>query len=1186
MNASFNNGIDCYAVLTTTRTTHGPVTPPRVDRQPLDLTMNPCVPIMNPCALTRALPLRWALSAPLCLALFSVTAAAQSASSEAKAKDAVVVSDAPPEKDVVQLSPFQVVENNRGYYSANTMSGTRFNTKLDDLASSITVMTKKQMTDFGMTNINDVFLYMAGTEGTGTYTDFSVDRNGSLSDNVQINPTGANRVRGIASANVSLGNIETMNRVPLDPIFIEALELSRGPNANVFGLGNPSGTLNLVPVTANLTRDKAASTFRVSRFGGYRTSLDINRVLLPGKLAIRGSAVFQHEGFERKPSGVDSELYNGFIKYQPFKNTTITGALNYYHAYGNRPNSLPPRDNLRYWIASGKPTWDPVTQQIHINGVTVATVTAATYNGPDYFSATYLGNDHNQMFIDQNGLSYWSTPRGTTSTTSPTGATLQAARYLQPTAAAGAVFSGTAPRPFAQPLFNTTPTISDPSIYDYSEINLSAPNRFWDRTLTSNFNVDQIIINTPTQTLAAQFSFMREDSQRFARNLVGIANDNGQSGQLTVDINERRLDGTPNPFFLRPYLSVDKPRTVSQPAKWDTTRAQLAYRLDLTQDKNDILNKLGWFQLTGYGEYKYRVNRQYSYRDAIAGGATWLPAGTYAGHQAAPAGTPAVVNLTQGLYRYYVGDNSGNNVDYAPGDFKYGNYPFVWGNAATGVFRTDNLTLAPVAADKSGGSFNTKVVLKTIGGVLQNHLFGDRLVTTLGARYDKTYTKFGNPGNPANAFVNADGTSFNYDLINGWAANYFENGGRTTNIQFVARPFAETAFSNGLGKSTFLGSLVNGFALTYNRSNSFLPLNPAQDLNQRLLPNPTGTDKSYGFALNLLDGKIVVRATHFDNYQKNSQNGDASTMAQRVSRTDVAISGATPANPPINLQPNAVRWVTAQNPTWTADQINAEVAKEMGLTQGQLDFLFLPTPPIGTTNDIRSRGNEVEIFVNPSNFWTVSASVTDTKSTNLNVSKSLSDWIDQRMKIWTTIKDPTINPAVEPAQLWWTHRYAATGQTPQENFQAFVGAPYAVIKALEGKNNPQVRRYAFRASSSFQLAGLTDQRVLKKMSIGGALRWEDKGAIGYYGVQTLPAIITDLDASRPIYDKSHYYVDLFAAYKTTFWKDRIAATLQFNVRNLGETGRLQPVGAFPDGSISTYRIIDPQEFILSSSFEF
>src|ERR1043165_7169128 len=117
--------------------------------------------------------------------------------------------------DVVTLSPFEVVSDTRGYYSANTMSGTRFNTKIEDLASSITVMTKEQMADFAMLDINDVFNYTANTEGTGTYTDFQINRNGDAQDNVMANPTNANRVRGVASANYAFNNIQTMGRVPL-----------------------------------------------------------------------------------------------------------------------------------------------------------------------------------------------------------------------------------------------------------------------------------------------------------------------------------------------------------------------------------------------------------------------------------------------------------------------------------------------------------------------------------------------------------------------------------------------------------------------------------------------------------------------------------------------------------------------------------------------------------------------------------------------------------------------------------------------------------------------------------------------------------------------------------------------------------------------------------------------------------
>ena len=44
----------------------------------------------------------------------------------------------------VQLNPFEVVEDTKGYFGANTMSGTRFNSRLEDLGAAITVITAIQ----------------------------------------------------------------------------------------------------------------------------------------------------------------------------------------------------------------------------------------------------------------------------------------------------------------------------------------------------------------------------------------------------------------------------------------------------------------------------------------------------------------------------------------------------------------------------------------------------------------------------------------------------------------------------------------------------------------------------------------------------------------------------------------------------------------------------------------------------------------------------------------------------------------------------------------------------------------------------------------------------------------------------------------------------------------------------------
>ena len=114
------------------------------------------------------------------------------------------------------------------------------------------------------------------------------------------------------------------------------------------------------------------------------------------------------------------------------------------------------------------------------------------------------------------------------------------------------------------------------------------------------------------------------------------------------------------------------------------------------------------------------------------------------------------------------------------------------------------------------------------------------------------------------------------------------------------------------------------------------------------------------------------------------------------------------------------------------------------------------------------------------------------------------------------------------------------------------------------------------------------------MSVGGSLRWTDKGSIGFYGLGydpskdlRLPANkILQLDANRPIYSPSETYIDLFVSYKAKLFGDRVRATFQLNVKNVGESGGgLQPTSAFLDGSPSTYRIIDPRQFVLTASFD-
>ena len=1074
--------------------------------------------------------------------------------------------------EVVTLSPFEVVDNNRGYYAANTMSGTRINSKIADLASSITVVTKEQMADFAMLDINDVFAYEAGTEGSSTYTDFSFNQSAQPNDNLAANPNTANRVRGLSSANIAYGGFETSRRVPLDPISTEAVEISRGPNSNLFGLGNASGTANMVPATANLSRNRNQLQLRLEQYGrldgeiGYRESVDVNRVLLKNKLALRFSQVFQRTEYNRQPSGVKAERYNAMVKYRPFKNTTISGTYQYFHQYGRRPNSITPRDAVSQWLSVGAPTWDPTTNTAYIDGSPVNRAGAPTNQlgqgvpninaGTAMFNSAFqtTGRGTSLMMIDTTGVSYWTAPRGTTTqdallrTTATNNQTGNNYMLINPQ---------TLRR--TQPLWTSDGAVSDKSIYDWSQINAAAMNNFDQAVGTSLVTLDQVFFNTPRQMLAGQAGWFREDSPRYRQDFpTGSAG----STYLYVDVNQKRLDGTPNPFFLRPYFGMTETNVIERPLLNDTYRVQLAYKLDLAQESS-WMRWFGLHQFSGFGEYKKNQMRSYYYQLAMLDDHAWLPAGTPRSNSALLQGDtlPQDQQSPTGSrsYRfYYVGDNQGTNVDYAPytGELR-GVYPYTWGNFAAGAVNHEPTELGLAASiNGTAGAQNSLKIQKTQGIVWQGHFLKDRLVTTLGFRKDRVYTKSG-----VNARLLPDGKSHDFEWDRQWANGDYEyNQGNTRTTGAVLK-------------------LTRWLSAHANESDSFIPADPAINLHGEFLPNPQGKGQDWGFSLNLFEGKFVVRANQFITRTTNDRSGTSSTLATRSVKMDV-FDGQPARN--FSLDVRARQWLQATQPGLTGAALDEAVAKEIGMDLTTLqtlqDSVIFGGLPIAQGQDALSKGKEIEFNYNPTNYWTVRGSVTENETIQAAIAQDLLDYLNERMPVWTSLVDK------ETGQLWWDSSYEER-QMPRNYLPGNVSSPLAIAQQTVGKSLPQVRKYRAAVSTNFYLRGVSDQRWLKNINIGGAVRWEDKGSIGYYGVESLPTIVTALDRDRPIYDKSRYYVDLLAAYRTRIFSNKVGMTVQLNVRNVTEGGRLQAVSAFPDGTPNAYRIIDPRQFILTATFD-
>ena len=313
------------------------------------------------------------------MALLAAVSSPAQQTTPTPAEAAAAAAAQPRKEDTVVLSPFVVsTSKDSGYYAANTLAGSRMNTNIADLGAAISVVTKQQMEDTGSLDINDVFRYEINTEGSGTYTptgggyltlrsDGVLDVSGGASTGSSVTPftnATANRVRGIGVPSSAVNYYPSIGQVPFDAYNTSSVEISRGPNSMLFGLGSPAGIVNQSTAQAQMNRDTANVTLRADQYGSYRGSFNFNKGLIDDKLAIYGAAVYDNRQFDRKPSYDKTKRYYGAFTWKPLKKTTLKFNIESYDNENRRPNTLTPRDFITEWNKAGQPYYDPLTRKI------------------------------------------------------------------------------------------------------------------------------------------------------------------------------------------------------------------------------------------------------------------------------------------------------------------------------------------------------------------------------------------------------------------------------------------------------------------------------------------------------------------------------------------------------------------------------------------------------------------------------------------------------------------------------------------------------------------------------------------------------------------------------------------------------------------------------------------------------
>jgi outer membrane receptor protein involved in Fe transport len=321
----------------------------------------------------------------------------------------------------VTLTPFVVSdEKDTGYAATSTLAGTRLRTDLRDVGAAISVVTSQFMLDTGSTNARDILIYTTGTETGGFEGNFSGVSTGngfSSAENTLQSPSTSTRVRGLAGADLTRDFFLTS--IPLDSYNTERVDISRGANAILFGLGSPAGIINNQLKSADLRKSSVKLQEAYGRFDSHREVLDYNQPIIPGILGVRVIGLNKKENYRQEPAFEQDRRIFTALKWEP--KLIKTGLTQVQVSYeggattSNRPRPTPPQDGLTAWYSVlNKVAIDPtvptsVTNNAFLNAQLGAPgrwfgQVAAVFNDPH--TAVQGGNGAPPFMIGRGGVPF------------------------------------------------------------------------------------------------------------------------------------------------------------------------------------------------------------------------------------------------------------------------------------------------------------------------------------------------------------------------------------------------------------------------------------------------------------------------------------------------------------------------------------------------------------------------------------------------------------------------------------------------------------------------------------------------------------------------------------------------------------------------------------------------------------
>jgi hypothetical protein len=107
---------------------------------------------------------------------------------------------------------------------------------------------------------------------------------------------------------------------------------------------------------------------------------------------------------------------------------------------------------------------------------------------------------------------------------------------------------------------------------------------------------------------------------------------------------------------------------------------------------------------------------------------------------------------------------------------------------------------------------------------------------------------------------------------------------------------------------------------------------------------------------------------------------------------------------------------------------------------------------------------------------------------------------------------------------------------------------------------------------------------LRGVGVGGAVRWQDKAAIGYpLKTNTDGQLVSDID--HPYFAPTELNGDVWLSYHRRL-RSKVDWTVRLTVRNVVRDRDLIPISTQPDGSFAQVRVAPVASWQLTNTFEF